>query len=298
MARKKKEKSFSLRNIFAASGLPLMGVLVAGLLFTTYATSGKTDKTQQPPTGVKRFNMLGNTGLKVSEIGLGAGGLTDPVLVKYSLDNGINYFDTAETYARGKSESAIGEVAAKDRKRMIICTKLNMNGETKQKEILKRYEKSLQRLQTSYSDILMIHGGNKDAVDNPEIYAAFDQLKKEKKLRFTGVSHHGPNMTKELWPIVKNRKVDVILLSYDPAEYADLKDLLKAAEDKGIGLVAMKVFSSARKAELKEFKSGLFPFDQAALRWVLKDPYIDVTIPSMNVLDQIDEYVKASGVEK
>ena len=65
-----------------------------------------------------------------------------------------------------------------------------------------------------------------------------------------------------------------------------------------IGIIAMKVFPSARKAELKDFKSGRYPFHQAALRWVLRDPYVDSAIISLNVLDQIDEYMTASGADK
>ena len=102
----------------------------------------------------------------------------------------------------------------------------------------------------------------------------------------------------DLRPIVEDRKVDVILLSYDPIEYPDLPDLLKKAKEKGIGIVAMKVFTNARKAELSEFKSGLRPFHEAALRWVLQDPYVDCAITSMNVIDQIDEYIKVSGAKK
>jgi len=233
--------------------------------------------------------------LKVSDIGFGAGGTTNPAVIKYALDTGINFFDTAESYAGGRSESAIGEIAAGHRDKMVICTKLNMNGNTKKEEIFTRLDGCLERLRTDYCDILMIHAGNRDAVDNPEVFAAFEQLKKDGKIRFTGLSHHGPNMVEELRPIIEEDKVDVILCSWDPVEYPDLPDLLAKAHEKGIGLVGMKVLSAAQRADIEEFESGEYPFHQAALRWALKTSTMHTLIPSINFYDQVDEFIAASG---
>lgn len=244
---------------------------------------------------IMRYKPFGNTGLKVSDISVGGGSLSDPMVVSYALDKGMNYFDTAETYGRGTSEEAIGEIARTRRKDMIICTKLVMNGKTTKTEMLDRFEKSLKRLQTDYIDVLMIHGGNPDAINNPEIHEGFKTLKAQGKLKWSGVSSHGPNMTDVLWPVVRERLFDVILLSYDPVTYPDLPELLKAADAKGIALVAMKVFTSARSANLPEYTEGKYPFNVAALRWVLEDPCIDTCIPSVSFLDHVDQYVRASG---
>jgi predicted aldo/keto reductase-like oxidoreductase len=247
---------------------------------------------------IRQYNPLGNTGLMVSDIGFGAGATTDPAVVQYALDMGINYFDTAEGYGQGRSEKAIGAVAAEHRDKMIICSKLAMNGQTTQAEIYERVNGCLERLQTDYIDILMIHTGNKDAVDNPEIFKAFEQLKADKKIHFTGISNHGPNLTTSLKPIVESRKVDVILCSYDPVTYPDLPDLIAKSREKGIGLIGMKVLSSARGTELEEFTSGSYPFHLAAVRWALKTSHMDTLIPSINVMDQIDDFISVSGYGK
>ena len=231
----------------------------------------------------------------MSDIGFGAGATSDPAVVQYALDKGINYFDTAEGYGRGSSESTIGKVAAEHRDRMIICTKLGLNGKTKKHEVLEKYDACLKRLQTTYCDILMIHGANKDAVDNPEIFAAFDELKQEGKIKFTGVSCHGPQLVKMLQPLVTENKVDVLLLSYDPEGEPELPRLLKEANEKGIGIVAMKVFQSTKKDDLPELKSGLFTFPIAALRRVLKDKMVHTSLISMNLMEQVDEYIITSG---
>ncbi len=244
---------------------------------------------------VRQYNVLGKTGLKVSDIGFGAASTTDPALIEYALDLGINYFDTAESYAGGQSETAIGVVAAKRRDEMIICTKLDMNGDTTKEDVLTRLDASLERLQTDYVDILMIHGGNREAVDNAAIYEAFDALKKQGKIHFTGVSSHGPNIAAEMRRVIESGKLDVILCSFDPVGDTDIPLMLEEARKKGFGLVAMKVFPSARSADLPDFSSGEYPFHLAALRWALKESGMHTVISSLNMFDQVDEYLLASG---
>jgi uncharacterized protein len=269
----------------------LFPILAMQLISRAADPAGQTEVSH-----IKSYRELGTTGLKVSDIGFGAGYVSDPAVIQYALDMGINYFDTAESYNNGKSEETIGKVAAKNRDKMIICTKLVMDGKTKKDDVISRVDQCLKRLQTSYCDILMIHGGNPDAVNNKEIFDAFDILKKDGKIRFTGVSNHGPYLGKELLPVIESRKVDVILLNYDPKSFPELPELMKKAHEKGIGLVAMKVLGSAGKADLEEFKSKKFPFHVAALRWALRNPEINTVIPSISLMDQVDEYIKASGM--
>lgn len=244
---------------------------------------------------ILKYNTLGTTGLRVSDIGFGAASLTDPALVEYALDLGINYFDTAEEYGRGKSEVAIGQVAARRRGEMVICTKLGVDGNSTEEAILQQMDASLARLQTSYVDVLMIWGGNRAALDNPAILSAFAKLKEQGKVHFTGVSHHGPNLVADLRPLVEARSVDVILCSYDPIGEPELPGLLAAAREKGIGLVAMKVLPSARRADLAEFRSGAYPFHLAATRWALRTSGMHTILVSFAMPDQIDEFLAVSG---
>lgn len=288
MMKKSYKQSAGCPTWIGYVGVALLCVLALGL-----ACSGGETPSSTP--GVKQYNTLGRTGLEVSDIGFGAGGTTDPAVIQYALDLGINYFDTAESYGGGKSETAIGHVAAEHRDKMVICTKLDMNGETTEEDVLTRFEASLERLQTDYVDILMIHGGNRDALDNPAIYAAFDSLKAQGKIHFTGVSHHGPNIAAELRTVIAEDKLDVFLCSFDPIGDPDIPAMLEEAAAKGIGLVAMKILPSAREAELEEFESGDFPFHLAAYRWALKESGMHSALVSIQMMDEIDEYVAVSG---
>ncbi len=268
-----------------------------GALLVAMGASLCGAEAQSAPTEPKvlHHNMLGATGLRVSDIGFGAGSLTDPALVEYALDLGITYFDTAEDYGRGQSETAIGQVAARRRGEMVICTKLGVDGNTTEEDVFRKMDASLQRLQTTYVDVLMIWGGDRAALDNPAVLSAFAKLKEQGKARFTGVSHHGPNMVADLKPLVEAGRVDVILCSYDPVGEPELPELLAAAREKGIGLVAMKVLPSARRAELPEFQSGAYPFHLAAVRWALRTSGMHSILVSFAMPDQIDEFLAVSG---
>ncbi len=157
-----------------------------------------------------KYKTLGNTGLKVSELCLGTmtfGGRgfwtaigTLPqeqvnVLVKQSVDGGINFIDTANIYGEGISEKMTGQ-AIRDlglkRDNLVIATKVrgtmgegpNENGLSR-KHILQQADESLSRLKTDYIDLYQIHGFD-PLTPFQEILEALDLLVKSGKVRYTG----------------------------------------------------------------------------------------------------------------
>lgn len=160
-----------------------------------------------------KYNLLGNTGLKVSELCLGTmtfGGKgfwsvigtlpQDAVdaLVRQSIDAGINFIDTANVYSEGVSEQMTGTAIRNlglRRDDLIIATKVrskvgegpNQVGLTR-KHILHQVEESLRRLQTDYIDLYQIHGF--DALTPlEETLAALDTLVASGKVRYIGCSN-------------------------------------------------------------------------------------------------------------
>ena len=160
-----------------------------------------------------KYNLLGNTGLKVSELCLGTmtfGGRgmwtaigtlpQDQVnaLVKQSVEGGINFIDTANVYSEGLSEQMTGQ-AIRDlglkRDDLVIATKVrgkmgegpNNSGLTR-KHILQQANESLQRLNMDYIDLYQIHGF--DALTPlEETLDALDALVKSGKVRYIGCSN-------------------------------------------------------------------------------------------------------------
>lgn len=150
------------------------------------------------------YFQIPKTNLKASRLALGCMRIADKSfqqveeLVQTALDNGINFFDHADIYGGGQSEAIFGEVlkAHPDyRQKMIIQTKCGIvprkRYDFSKEHILQSVNASLQRLNTDYVDILLLH--RPDALCDPkEVAEAFDQLYHEGKVKYFGVSNHTP----------------------------------------------------------------------------------------------------------
>lgn len=158
-----------------------------------------------------QYRKLGTTGLDVSPIAIGAMTYGEPdrghpvwslgedearPLIKYALDAGINFFDTANMYSNGSSEEILGR-ALKDfanRDDVVIATKLRHpmrpgpNGRgLSRKAIMTEIDHSLRRLGTDYVDLYQIHR-NDHATPLEETLQALDDLVKAGKVRYLGAS--------------------------------------------------------------------------------------------------------------
>jgi myo-inositol catabolism protein IolS len=132
-------------------------------------------------------------------------------VVSMALDQGVNYFDTAEMYNEGESERSLGIALKGRRDRAVIGTKISPSN-TQPALLREHCEASLKRLQTDYIDLYMLHwainpvsiahytGNKEDAKDAPPVQDIFDTLRslqKEGKIRYIGISNHGVEQMKE-----------------------------------------------------------------------------------------------------
>ncbi|UCG07824.1 MAG: aldo/keto reductase [Desulfobacterales bacterium] len=149
-----------------------------------------------------KFRFLGNTGIQVSCLCLGSmtfGSETNKAPAKAIFnrcrDAGINFFDSANVYSGGKSESILGELISDCRDELIISTKFgdpvgsapNLKGASR-RNIIAALEASLNRLQTDYIDFYFLHRFD---VHTPleETLRALDDLVSQGKVRYIGVSN-------------------------------------------------------------------------------------------------------------
>ncbi len=273
---------------------------VLGLGLGTKAKANDPIKRQSTaedsPPKIKKFNTLGNTGLKVSDVSCGAISFFEPVVLRYAYDLGVNYFDTAEGYMRQKSESFIGEALKDVRDKLILTTKHGYSARDRitKDSIIKRVEDSLKRMETDYVDFALTHGvDDLKLLENQELLAGYDQLKKDGKVRFTGFSTHNAKLT--LKQALDHDFVQLVLVIYNHLEGKEIEPLLKQVRQKGIATVAMKVFAGGKQGNLKSMVSQSMSYPQAAIRWVMSNPDIDTCIPTMSSYSHVEEYVAASG---
>jgi uncharacterized protein len=287
------------RRKFLQDSAALGGALASGALSPPAAAA------EPGPGAAMRYRTLGRTGLKVSEVGFGGYPIEDPEVLLYALDQGINYVDTSHCYRGGASESAIGRALKGRRDRFVIATKWcphHIGKPAKKQVFLEMLDASLKRLQTDYVDIVLNHevgrqsdGHGLERLKNPEIFEAWETVRKAGKARFMGASGHDPDLMDVMHHAVGSGRFDVLLCRYSFLDYPDQDRLIARAHESGVGFIAMKTLAGAKGADLDRFKDRHTTFKQAALKWVLANRQVSSLVISINSRRQVDEYAPASG---
>jgi len=235
------------RRAFLKAG----GALAAGGMMLPLAagTAGAAMRVERParPT-ILSHRVLGRTGFRASDIGLGGSYFAESNVVRYAVERGINYIDTAPNYGNGDSESKIGQAMRHlDRSRLFITTKILLQPDESADSIRERFAGSLQRMRIDHADALLMHDvRDVDRVGHPGFHAAVAQLKAEGRLRFAGMSSHGPNddsedsMADVLLAAAEDGRYDLFLLRFSFLEAEEGGRVLAACGEKNIGTTAMK----------------------------------------------------------
>ena len=206
------------------------------------------------------YRSLGSSGLKVPVLSFGAGtfggsgplfgawGNTDVAearrLVDICLEAGVNLFDTADVYSDGASEQVLGEAIKGRRQQVLLSTKTGLplgdgpnDAGSSRLRLIKAVDDALRRLGTDYIDLLQLHAFDA-GTPVEEVLATLDQLVREGKLRYAGVSNFsGWQLMKSLavserhgWTRYVAHQVYYSLLGRD-YEW----ELMPLARDQGVG---------------------------------------------------------------
>lgn len=275
---------------------------------------------------------LGNSELYVSVLGLGCMSIgTDEKrarqTIEAALEEGINYFDTADLYDYGENEKIVGNALNKVRDQVIIATKVgnrwnsNKGGwswDPSKTYIKEEVKCSLKRLGTDYIDLYQLHGGTiEDPID--ETIEAFEELKAEGLIRFYGISSIRPNVIREY---VKKSSIVSVMMQYSILDRRPEEEALPLLYDNGIsvvtrgplarGLLSAKMLEKASSSivengyldnswkELNEIipllKEKLAPsrsLTEVALQYNLANPAVASVVAGASSLEQIRENAKA-----
>ena len=281
-------KTDTSRRNFLAAGLDLPAV---GLASATSSPIPSALAPQQaaPTPGKVTYRVLGKTGLKVSTVGYGCMITSDPTVITRAVDMGINYFDTSRGYQSGQNERMVGAALGAKRKDIFISSKCDQKTGAGN---LAELDTSLKELNTDHLDVWLLHGLGTAAEISDDRLEAQRKAKQAGKVRFIGMSTH-------TLPAVVDRvieaKLDVVQAQYNftsAAEWGPALDKLQAA---GIGVVAMKVMAKVGRGRGRGADAAPPPparpasFAPAALKWVIKNPVIATTVPSMTDVDQLEQ---------
>jgi predicted aldo/keto reductase-like oxidoreductase len=243
----------SRRNFLGGSMAALPG---AGLL-----RSQPVELPSAAKSKVKEYRVLGRTKFRVSDIGFGTGELTEPSLLEAILDAGINYVDCSDNYGGGGTERMIGSVVRRrDRRKTFVTTKISVRkGDTKAR-LLEKAKQCLERLQFEYIDCLMMNmPATSELLSTPAYHDAIQELKAQGRVRFSGLSNHGPQwnevpetMEKVCLTASADGRFDVMLFVYNFMARDQGEKILKAGKEKNIGMALMKTNPVLNYLEVQE----------------------------------------------
>jgi aryl-alcohol dehydrogenase-like predicted oxidoreductase len=208
------------------------------------------------------YRELGKTGIKVSAIGFGGWAIGGPseasgtplgwgrttdeeslAAIRRARDLGVTFFDTADSYGFGRSESLLGIVLSRKREDVIIATKVgvirNSTGELKKdfskQHIFVAVDGSLKRLRSDYIDLYQVHNPTIDDLRREEIQDAMERLQDNGKIRFWGVSVSNPEEGLE---VVRRGWGNTLQVLYNILNQAPAEELFPMAKEKGYGIIA------------------------------------------------------------
>jgi predicted aldo/keto reductase-like oxidoreductase len=246
--------------------------------------------------GVLRLPIIGKDTSKIDE-------KSAKDMIRYAIDHGVNYLDTAYGYHKGNSEVLLGK-ALQDgyREKVRIATKMPVYRVEREEDLDEYFNTQLSRLQTDYIDFYLLHAlreANWSKVEKYDILGWAEEKIDEGKINYLGFSFHDKlQLFKEIvdaydWTFC------LIQLNFMDAEYqAGLKGLEYAA-DRGLAVVVMEPIKGGKlavtppkevqeiwdKAEIKHSAA------EWALQWVWNLPQVSSVLSGMSEMRHVHENV-------
>lgn len=265
------------------------------------------------------YTKLGNTGLDVSKICLGAMSFGDPVnwihkwvleeadsrpIIKGALDLGINFFDTANVYSIGRSEEILG-AALKDyakRDEIVLATKVHQKmfdgpngGGLSRKHIMSQIDQSLKRLQTDYVDLYIIHRWDYNTPIE-ETMAALHDVVKSGKARYIGASAmHAYQFQKANYIAEKNGWTKFVSMQnhLNLIYREEEREMIPYCESEGIALTPYSPLASGRLARSNNESSKRLVTDEVA-----RSKYDETADKDQLIIDRVGELASRYGVSR
>jgi len=242
---------------------------------------------------------LGKTGINVSILGFGV--LRLPVkgrgkidvkesikIIRKSIDNGINFVDTAYNYHNGKSEIILGQALKEGYREKVTLMSKNPLWEVKKAEDFDRLlDEQLEKLGVEYLDIYLFHNINKkrynEVIQEFNLFEKMKEAKKKGKIKHIGFSSH--DKLKNIKKYIDENEFEVILVQYNFVDPIN-EEIIQYAQEKGLGVILMGPCGGGRLTnepteEMKQWLTkGKTNFSDLAFKFVWTNPDENIALAS------------------
>ena len=299
-----------------------------------------------------QYRTLGRTGWKVSAISFGCwaiggswGSVQDDeslAALQRAVDLGVNFFDTADVYGDGRSERLMAQLKKQRKEEIIIATKAgraldpHVAAGYNRANLTRFVEQSLRNLSADAIDLLQLHCPPTEVFYMPETFGVLDDLVKQGKLRYYGVS---VEKVEEALKAIEFPNVQTVQIIYNIFRQRPAELFFRRAEQKQVGILARVPLASglltgkltqasrfeaddhrafnrhgeafdrgetfsgvdyeaglAAVEELKALLPARQTLTQFALRWILMDPAVTCAIPGAKRPAQAEENIAAADL--
>lgn len=247
--------------------------------------------------------LLGNTGLKISQVGLGTGTVAYDKssnqtrlgsgeftrLAQHAYNNGLRYFDLADSY--GSHSFMADALKHMDREKVQLCSKIwtHPNGSDKIVPVEQTLDRFRSEIDTDYIDIVLMHCLMQDKwTENRSYYMdALSEAKQKGIIKAIGVSCHDWSAMAEA---ADSPWVDVILARINPFQAnmdgtpEDVNTLLGKAKQNGKGIIGMKIFGEGKRVTDED--------REQSLEFAIKKANIHCMTIGLETESQIDDLTK------
>ncbi len=253
-----------------------------------------------------RTSALGFGAMRLPVVGSDPGLIDEPEatrMLRWAIDHGVNYIDTAWTYHKGASEKFLGR-ALQDgyRDRVRVATKLPSWLVVKADDFDRYLDEQLDRLQMDHVDLYLLHGLIEERWENLTKLKVFEWAERAMangRFGCLGFSFHNPyEVFQKIVDGYDNWTMCQIQYNYMDEEFQAGKQGLKYAASKGLAVVVMEPIRGGSLARLPQSVQSIW--DRAsrqrtpvewALQWVWSHPEVSVALSGMSTMAQVEENV-------
>jgi len=265
-----------------------------------------------------QYRKFGNTGEEISALGFGAMRLPEYEkdgkwfidedkaieMIHRAFDLGVNYIDTAWMYCHDNSQYTVGKAvnSYKGKNKILVSTKLPIWNVKETDDFWRILEEQLKRINVDSIDFYHLHGIGKDSFEDTVLRLnLLEQLEKAKNqgmIKHKSFSFH--DKAEVMKTIIDTGAFESVLCQYNLLDREN-EEMIKYANDKGLGTVIMGPIAGGRLAVTSETLKGLVGevsgTPEIALRFVLGNPNVSCALSGMRNISDVEENAEIASRE-